>query len=79
MHSSDRTEGGDSLARGPMGVPAFTALIELADQSIEANGLNLPLAAGMQISAEIVQGERTVFEYLLSPVRRVVDEAGRER
>ena len=35
--------------------------------------------AGMQVQAEIRQGERTVMEYLLSPVRRVVSEAGGER
>jgi hemolysin D len=39
----------------------------------------LPLAAGMQLSAEIIQGRRTVLEYLLSPLQRIADEAGRER
>jgi HlyD family secretion protein len=33
----------------------------------------------MQVSAEIMQGERTVLEYLLSPVQRVANEAARER
>lgn len=31
------------------------------------------------ISAEIVQGKRTVLEYLVSPVQRISSEAGRER
>jgi hemolysin D len=39
----------------------------------------LPLSAGMQVSAEIVQGRRTVLEYLLSQVQRVVSEAAMER
>jgi hemolysin D len=39
----------------------------------------LPLSVGMQVSAEIVQGRRTVLEYLLSPVQRVVSEAAMER
>jgi multidrug efflux pump subunit AcrA (membrane-fusion protein) len=38
-----------------------------------------PLAAGMQVTAESVQDQRTVMEYLLSPVRRIASEAGRER
>jgi HlyD family secretion protein len=33
----------------------------------------------MQVAAEIHLGTRTVLEYLLSPVRKVVFEAGRER
>ena len=57
----------------------FKALIELKTQELDANGLVLPLAAGMQVSAEILQGKRTVLEYLLSPVQRVASEAGMER
>ncbi len=34
---------------------------------------------GMLLTAEIHQGQRTVMEYLLSPVRKVGQEAGRER
>ena len=33
----------------------------------------------MQVVAEIKLGERTVLEYLLSPVRKAWHEAGRER
>jgi hemolysin D len=33
----------------------------------------------MQITAEIHQGRRTVLEYLLSPVSKATQEAGRER
>jgi multidrug efflux pump subunit AcrA (membrane-fusion protein) len=39
----------------------------------------LPIAVGMQLTAEIIEGDRTVMGYLLSPVRRVQSEAGRER
>ena len=58
---------------------SFKALIELRDQKLDSEGLALPLAAGMQLSAEIVQGRRTVLEYLLSPVQRVTSEAAMER
>lgn len=37
------------------------------------------LEAGMQVTAEIDQGQRTIMEYLLSPVQKVAAEAGRER
>ena len=59
--------------------PGFKALIQLSSQQLHANGLQLPLGAGMQVSAEIKQGRRTVMEYLLSPVQRVASEAGMER
>jgi len=59
--------------------PVFKALIELGSQELPANGLGLSLAAGMQVAAEIKQGERTVLEYLLSPVQQVASEAGIER
>lgn len=36
------------------------------------------LPPGMLVSTEIVVGRRRVIEYLLSPVRRVIDESGRE-
>lgn len=59
--------------------PIFKALVALDQQQIEVNALALPVVAGMQVSAEIVQGKRTVLEYLLSPIQRVSGEAGRER
>ena len=58
---------------------SFKATIELKDQSLKINNTSLPLAAGMQLSAEIVEGKRTVLQYLLSPVQRVASEAGMER
>jgi HlyD family secretion protein len=33
----------------------------------------------MQVDAEIALGERTVLEYMLSPVRKAFHEAARER
>jgi len=33
----------------------------------------------MAVTAEIHQGTRSVLEYLLSPIQRVAQEAGRER
>ena len=37
------------------------------------------MCAGMQVSAEINLGSRTVLEYLLSPIQKTLHEAGRER
>jgi hemolysin D len=57
----------------------FKALIALTTQNLNARGMDLPVAAGMRVSAEIRQGERTVMEYLLSPVQKVAQAAGGER
>jgi hemolysin D len=56
---------------------AFKATVLLNTQNLEAASGKLPLAAGMSVSAEIIEDKRTVFEYLQSPVQRVVSEAGR--
>jgi hemolysin D len=58
----------------------YKARIQLDQQTLAGpKGGNLMFTAGMQVLAEIHQGKRTVMEYLLSPVQKVVNEAGRER
>ncbi|MEK7439029.1 MAG: HlyD family type I secretion periplasmic adaptor subunit [Pseudomonadota bacterium] len=57
----------------------FRALIELPEPFLQAQGKRHRLSPGMQVSAEIKLGTRTVMEYLLSPVQKTLQEAGRER
>lgn len=66
---------------GPAAVAtAYRARIRLDGQHLRGpDGARLPLAAGMQVAADIHQGRRTVLEYLLSPVQKAVAEAARER
>lgn len=58
---------------------AYVALVRLKSQTLQARGEPLRLVPGMQVVAEIHQGHRTPLEYLLSPVRKVLHEGGRER
>jgi HlyD family secretion protein len=58
---------------------SFRALIELQEPFIQGQGKRYRLSPGMQVSAEINLGTRTVLEYLLSPVQKTLHEAGRER
>ena len=60
---------------------AYRATIDLATPELIslATGERLRLGAGMGVMGEIHQGERSVLEYLLSPVRKAAQEAGRER
>jgi HlyD family secretion protein len=65
----------------PAGVGAvYKARIQLDSQQLrDPHGNVLPLTAGLQVVAEIKQGQRTVMDYLLSPVEKAVSEAARER
>lgn len=47
--------------------------------ALAMDGQRFALSAGMQTNAEIWLGDRTVMEYLLSPVRKAWHEAARER
>ncbi len=56
----------------------YKALVALKEMKLEMDGERFILSAGMQTNAEIRLGDRTVLEYLLSPVRKAWHEAGRE-
>jgi HlyD family secretion protein len=56
----------------------YRTLVALKTPYLEADGKRYHLSPGMQVTAEIHLGTRTVLGYLLSPVRKVVFEAGRE-
>ncbi|MFA7292564.1 MAG: hypothetical protein WC023_09980, partial [Rhodocyclaceae bacterium] len=71
--------GPNDKATGKNPPLVYKALVALKAMKLEMDGTPFPLAAGMQTSAEIMLGTRTVAEYLLSPVRKAWHEAGRER
>lgn len=58
---------------------AYRAYVALDAMEIVQGDERLPLNAGMQTSAEVLLGRRTVMEYLLSPVRKAFHDAARER
>ncbi|WP_319240963.1 HlyD family type I secretion periplasmic adaptor subunit [uncultured Propionivibrio sp.] len=82
----DASDSAGSPAKEPgadrvSAVPGLTyrALIGLKSQALEAQGQRFKLVPGMQVVAEINQGQRSVAEYLLSPVQKILQESGRER
>ena len=83
--SSDNSQQGAGSsappsAKSPNGQPfAYRALIDLKAQALIADGIRHALSPGMQVTAEIHLGTRTILEYLLSPVMGAFQEAGRER
>jgi len=73
------TEQNSAVQAPPQGPLAYRTSVALRDQMLVADGAAYRLASGMQVSAEIKLGERSVLEYLLSPIRKAFHEAGRER
>ena len=59
---------------------AYRALVRLDQQVlVSPSGERLALNPGVVAIAEVHQWRRTVLEYWLSPVRKVAQEAARER
>jgi HlyD family secretion protein len=85
--SADATEAPNPNTRSggltgrdrPVGALAFRALIELDNQVFESDGRRNALLPGMQVTAEVNLGARTILEYLVSPLRKAFHEAARER
>lgn len=80
--SADATDGrdhagGNNGARGEF--LQYRALIDLKSAHVERNGQSFRPLPGMQVDAEIHLGTRGIWAYLLSPMQRVAQEAGRER
>ena len=77
--SADSTERGGSDAGKAGGSYAYRAQLEPLAQELRLGETRHVLLPGMQLTAEIRLAERTLLEYLLSPVTKVAHEAGRER
>ena len=72
------TSGATEAAGRPSSL-AYKALVVLKKMHLDLDGQRFPLTAGMQASAEVLLGTRTVADYLLSPVKKAWHESGRER
>lgn len=75
--AAEKPEGGEATKGSPS--LAYRTYIALGSQKMLVDGNAYRLSPGMQVTAEIRLGQRSVLEYLLSPVRRAFQEAGRER
>lgn len=57
----------------------YDARIKLNKRFLMVNGTRTPIGPGLAVQAEIKTGERRIIEYILSPIAKTMDEAGRER
>lgn len=72
------TDSGDDRRPAGSGL-AYRTLLALKTQHLAHDGRRFELRPGMQVTAEIKLGERSVLEYLFSPIQATVSEAGTER
>lgn len=81
MVSADATDPKQQQQQGQQPTLTYRAIIEIPVRQLisAANGERLKLSPGMWVTVEIHQGQRSVIEYLFSPVKKVAQEAGRER
>jgi hemolysin D len=64
---------------GSAGQLFYTARVTLDHTTMDVDGKNVKLTPGMAATVEIKTGKRKLIEYLLSPLMKMTDEAGRER
>lgn len=57
----------------------YAARIRLERRTIPVGVTEEVIGPGLAVQAEIVTGRRRIIQYLLSPIAKTVDEAGRER
>jgi hemolysin D len=71
-NDADKPPTGQSLL-------SYRTLVALKSTELKSRGQRFKLTPGMQVSAEINLGTRTVLQYLLSPIQKNLHEAWRER
>lgn len=57
----------------------YDTRIKLNKRFLMVNGQRQDVGPGLAVQAEIKTGERRIIDYLLSPIAKTMDEAGRER
>lgn len=68
----------DSVENKELGL-VFPCLVKLTQSYIAVGDKHVSLAPGFAATAEIKTGDRRIIEFLLSPLSRRLQEAGRER
>jgi hemolysin D len=77
--SQDRSQQRDKDNRPVQQGLVYAARIRLMTNTIRIAGKDQPIGPGLAVQAEIKTGERRIIDYLLSPIAKTIDEAGRER
>ncbi|EHR69010.1 type I secretion membrane fusion protein, HlyD family [Burkholderiales bacterium JOSHI_001] len=68
----------DAVADEKRGAVYTASLVPLSG-SINVDGKPVRLSPGMNLTAEVKTGRRSVIDFLLSPIQKTVEESGKER
>jgi hemolysin D len=75
----DAQSAAASEGKAPGAGLVYNARIRLDRSWIGIGSRQQPIGPGLSLQAEIKTGERRIIKYLLSPISKAMDEAGRER
>lgn len=80
----DMSQPGQQMVKDANGRPiqqglVYSARIRLNQRTISVQGRDQIIGPGLAVQAEIKTGERRIIDFLLSPIAKTMDEAGRER
>ena len=76
---ADASQPGAAPADPRAAAPTYVARIALSRTSMDVDGKPRLLKAGMSVTAEIRTGNRSIIDYLLSPIARKTQESLHER
>ena len=65
--------------QGEDGQPYYKGIVPLSSAFMQGDGNKYPIFPGMTLDADIITGEKTVFEYLLKPIYQSARNALREK
>ena len=71
--------GADAVVDEQTGISTFPATIALSRTHVYVDQKAVPISPGMNVTAEIITGQRRIIQFLLSPVLRTFNEGLRER
>jgi adhesin transport system membrane fusion protein len=70
--------GSDSITE-EKGEQFYVVKIELASSYVDSGKENMTILPGMIAQIDIVTGKRTIFNYIFSPLTKVMQESFREK
>ncbi len=78
IHGMVRHLSGDAIQDENQGL-VYETRVDMLASTIRADGRDVPLTPGMNVTVEVKTGDRQIIEFLISPILRYQDEALRER
>jgi hemolysin D len=79
QNQQQNNDGKANVQQPPQPGLIYAVRVRLKQKTLLIAGREQPVGPGLAVQAEIKTGERRIIQYMLSPIARALDEAGRER